>query len=296
MSTPAAGQPVRSLYPHVVLRRLPADAPAKIACLTVDFECDYGARTGQFRLARHEDELQALRSFLRRERIPLSLFVVTEMLDKWSAAAPLARLLGDDWHSHSHTHRPACPDLKAEIAASREGFRRHFGRGPAGYRAPMGLLRPEHVPLLAEAGFSFSASIFPSLRPGTYNHLGQSLLPLRYENGLIELPFGVVRGLRVPVAISYFKLLGPGPGRWLLKLLGVPRVLVVNFHLHDVVVDEESLAQLTGGVRAVYGIRKHGGRAVLEALVRHLRAEGYTFLTMTELYDLCANATGDAGA
>ncbi|HEY3358557.1 MAG TPA: hypothetical protein VGQ83_35240 [Polyangia bacterium] len=288
-------QPVRRLFPHGVLRRLPAGAPDKIACVTLDFECDYGARTGQFRLLRREDELHALRGFFERERIPLSLFLVTEVLDRWPEAAPLARVLGDDWHSHSHTHQVAAPDLAAEVAATVECFGRHFGRSPAGYRAPMGLLRPEHVGLLGEAGFAFSSSIFPTFRPGAYNHLRQPAMPLKYENGLLELPFGVLRGLRVPVAVSYFKLLGPGLGRALLRLLGVPPVVVVNFHLHDVVIDEESLAQLPRGVRAVYDLRKHSGLAVLTALTRHLRAEGYTFLTMTDLGAVCAEAAYSTG-
>jgi peptidoglycan/xylan/chitin deacetylase (PgdA/CDA1 family) len=280
---------VSRLFPYTVLR-LPADAPAKIACVTLDLEYDYGARTGQFRMLRHRDALEALRAFFVCERIPLSLFVVTDVLDRWPAAASLARFLGDDWHSHSHTHRAICPDAAAEIAASVAGFRRHFGRSPAGYRAPMGRLQPEHVPLLAEAGFSFSASVFPSWRPGVYNHLLGPTAPMRYDNGLVELPFGVVRGLRLPVAVSYFKLLGPGPGLALLAALGAPRVLVVNFHLHDVVLDEESLGQLPVGVRAAYGLRKHGGLAVLRALTRHLRVAGYRFLTMPELSALCARA------
>jgi hypothetical protein len=287
---------VRRLYPHVVLDRLPADAPPRIACVTLDFECDYGSRTGQLRLARHEWELQEVRAFFRRERIPLSLFVVTDVLDRWPEAAPLARALGDDWHSHSHTHDVAGPDAAAEIAAAVAGFERHFGRRPVGYRAPQGRLRPEDVPLLKAAGFGFSASVFPSFRPGVFNHLGQPLLPLRYDNGLVELPFGVLPWLRVPVAVSYFKLIGAALGPLLLGLLGAPRVLVVNFHLHDVVVDEESLAQLSPAVRAVYHVRKRGGLGVLAALTRHLRASGYTFLTMTELHGLCARAGGGVGA
>ena len=283
----------RGLYPHVVLRRLPADAPRKIACVTLDFECDYGSRTGQFRVARHQQELEALRTFFKRERIPLSLFVVTEVLDRWPEAVPLSRGLGDDWHSHSHTHR--VPATAAELTASVAGFKRHFGRPPAGFRAPQGRLRPEDVPLLAAAGFSFSASIVPSFRPGVYNHLRQPVLPLRYANGLIELPFGVLHGLRLPVAVSYFKLLGATLGPALLRLPGVPDVLILNFHLHDVVVDEESLAQLAPGVRAVYQVRKHDGLVVLAALAQRLREMGYAFLTMTELAELCARAPGETG-
>jgi hypothetical protein len=282
---------VRELFPHAVLRQLPPDAPAKIACVTLDLEHDYGVRTGQLRVARHERELEALRVFLRHERIPLSLFVVTELLDRWPEAAPLARMLGDELHSHSHTHALVDADVAGEIRATLAAFERHFGRRPAGYRAPQGRLRPEDVPLLARAGFGFSASIVPSVRPGVYDHLRTPPLPLRYENGLVELPFGVLRGLRVPLAVSYFKVLGPWLGPRLLGALGAPPVVIVNCHLHDVIVDEESLAQLTAPVRAVYQLRKHEGLAVLAGLTRRLRDDGYAFLAMSDLRELCGRAT-----
>ena len=279
---------IRELYPHRSLRSLPPGAPNKIACFTLDFELDYGVRTGEFNILDHEEEIQELKRSLREEKIPLSLFVVTDILDRYPKSLAAARFLGEDWHSHSHTHGSGGFDAAAEFAQTSKSFRRHFGRAALGYRAPQGLLRPAEVPLLAAEGFGFSSSIFPSMRPGMYDHRRQPLTPMRYENGLLELPLGVIRRLRYTLSASYLKLLGAPLSRIGMKAFGVPEILVIDSHLHDLIVDSWSFAKLPLPLRAIYGIRKHQGRAGLVELARYLRAAGYTFLTMTDLFEICA--------
>jgi hypothetical protein len=279
---------ISRLFPYQTLERLPAGAPAKIACFTLDLELDYGVRTGKFNIPTHDDELQDFQRSLRREGIPLSLFVVTSLLDRFPESLRIARLLGSDWHSHSHTHALERFDAEAELAESARTFQNHFGRPPLGYRAPQGLLRPEDVPRLAQAGFKFSSSIFPSYRPGKYNHLLRPLAPLLYENGVLELPLGTLPGLRYTISASYLKLLGSALSRLLFRTFGIPDILVIDSHLHDFIVDPRSYAKLSCGVRTAYAIRKHRGLDCLVALARHLRAQGYAFLTMTELFELCA--------
>jgi peptidoglycan/xylan/chitin deacetylase (PgdA/CDA1 family) len=281
---------IRDLHPHEVLPALPAGGPPAVACVTLDFEADYGARTGDFEALTRTAELEGLRALFVAERVPLTLFVVTGLLDRFAAAGPTALALGDDWHAHSHTHAVDDESLAAGIPAAAARFARWRGRPPLGYRAPMGLLRPEDVPRLRAAGYRFSASVFPSLRPGRFDHRRAPTTPLRYANGLVELPFGVVRGLRLPVSVSYAKLLGPGLLRGVLRAFGLPPVVVVNLHLHDVLDLPASRARLPRALEAVYRLNRGGGLAALRALLAHLRGQGYTFSTMTDLYELCAGA------
>jgi hypothetical protein len=114
---------------------------------------------------------------------------------------------------------------------------------------------------------------------------------MRYDNGLFELPLAAIPGLRVPLCASYLKLLGSSLSRLCFGAFGLPDILVMGSHLHDLITEPRSLAQLPRPIRAVYGIRRDQGLDGILTLGRHLRAEGYSFLTMTELCELCARGS-----
>jgi peptidoglycan/xylan/chitin deacetylase (PgdA/CDA1 family) len=260
--------------------------PEKLACITLDFEQDYGWRVQQFNILKdNRREIEALGDLFRRLEIPLSLFITTHLLLDYPQTFDVIHHLGQDFHTHSHTHNMDAFDSRAEIAAMTATFQQIFGRLPLGYRAPLGVLRDGEVDLLAEYGLRFSSSVFPSLRPGQFNHLGMPAVPFMYENGIVELPLATVPRLRLIVALSYLKLLGWGMSRNLYRTFGLPQVLIFDSHLHDFIHNPTSFAKLPPQFRWAWGRNRGQGMAIFRDFIDMLRDQGYRFITMTELYE-----------
>ena len=269
----------------------------KLACLTIDFETDYGARLGKtFNILSEEQQLASLSALYRELEVPVSAFIRTDLLLDHPSALPLVKELANDFHSHSHTHDTANFDSAYELRTSQETFEKAFGRPALGYRAPLGMLHRGDVSLLVEHGFRFSSSVFPVLFPGRYNHRTKPLAPFVWKNGLVELPLAAVRGVRLTVALSFLKLFGLSLNRLLFKTFGLPDVVVLNSHLHDYVVSEPSFRALPPRLRLAWGINKHRGMRYCAEAVRLLRRRGYEFITMTELYEHVQSVRTAGGA
>ena len=112
----------------------------KIACITLDFEKDYGDRIGEFNILSNK-EITELAQFLQELQIPLSLFITTNVLEKYPSSFEVAKSIGKDFHSHSHTHNTKNPDSVFEIEKSKKVFSKYFNTNPLGYRAPQGVLK-----------------------------------------------------------------------------------------------------------------------------------------------------------
>lgn len=258
--------------------------PCKVACITLDYETDYGDRIGEFNILRHHRaEIDRLAELFAELEVPVSAFVRTDLLVDDPEALAAVRGIATDFHCHSHTHATRDFDSPREIARTAETFRGCFGAAPLGYRAPQGVLHEGDLDLLAEHGFEFSSSVFPSYRPGKFNHLSMPTVPFLYENDLLELPLAVVPGIRYTISLSYLKLLGLTANRMLHAAFGLPEMLIFDSHLHDFVVCEESLRQLPLRVRLPWSINKGAGVRYFEAFVGDLRRRGYEFWSITEL-------------
>jgi peptidoglycan/xylan/chitin deacetylase (PgdA/CDA1 family) len=269
----------------VGFRTLPA-LGEKLACVTIDFETDYGDRVGGAFNILHgcRPQIHELASLYAELRVPVSAFVRTDLLTTHPACLDVLPALACDLHCHSHTHNTRSFDSPYEISATADAFRAAFGRDPVGYRAPQGVLHPGDVDLLNEQGFKFSSSVFPSYRPGKFNNLSMPNAPFVYDNGLVELPFAVVPSVRYTISLSYLKLLGYGANRLLYSTFGLPEVLVFDSHLHDYILSEESFRQLPKKLRLAWGINRHNGPAYFKRFVTMLKTRGYRFITMTDLY------------
>jgi peptidoglycan/xylan/chitin deacetylase (PgdA/CDA1 family) len=261
------------------------DPDQKLACITLDFETDYGDRIGAFNIIDDRRALEGLSALFAELDVPVSAFIRTDLLLDYPRSGEVVRMVADDYHCHSHTHRSTGFDSRYEIAQTAAAFEECFGYRPSGYRAPYGRLYPGDIDLLKAHGFKFSASVFPSFRPGKFNHLSLPITPFAYDNGIVELPFAVVPGLRYIVSLSYLKLLGMSASRVLFSLFGLPDIVVFDSHLHDFIVNETSFRMLPPGPRLAWGRNKHAGNDYLRAFVGILRERGYRFITMTGLYE-----------
>ena len=274
-------------------RLLPLDR--KVACVTLDYETDYGDRIGAFNILRHHrEEIDRLAERFAELEVPVSAFIRTDLLDEEPGALGAVRSFATDFHCHSHTHATHGFDSEREIATTAETFERRFGAAPRGYRAPQGVLNEGDLDLLLEHGFEFSSSVFPSYRPGKFNHLSMPTVPFLYENDLLELPLAVVPGIRYTISLSYLKLIGLGASRLLFSTFGLPELLVFDSHLHDFIVCEESLARLPAKVRIPWSVNKGAGVRYFERFVDLLRRRGYELLSISELAEL-VRATHDLG-
>ncbi len=256
----------------------------KQLCLTLDLENDwYFEEPGYDHLTlAHLDEFIRL---IRRIDVPLSVFVVGKTLERYPEAIDrLATELDCEFHLHSYRHETDdSHDFRTELRLGKEAFADHFGRDPVGYRAPYGDIDPAHFPVLAEEGFVFDSSVFPSYRPGVYNNLTVSVEPYVPEglSGPLEIPIGVFRGLRIPISQNYLKLFGTPLVR-LLSVAPLPNTLVYNVHLQDIY-RTDSHDRLSGVKKHIINRNLSNSETVLEKGVTRLRSNGYEPTTMTAI-------------
>lgn len=255
------------------------------AYLTLDFECDYGTAlaANYYNAVRQSSQLAEL---LEAHDVPMSCFLQTEILDTCPESVDpfLTADVSIDFHAHSHTH-PArgTADVEHEVAESVGRVRREFGTDPIGFRFPDGAAKPRDYKVLTEHNVTFSSSMFPSWRPGRFNHLTSSPTPHEVpDSGVVELPFTVYSDyLRVPVSLSYLKLFGTAYER--LVMANPPDVIVFDLHMHDLVVPP-TYSELSIPYQAVYARRKYEGMEILDRFIQQLRERGYTFGQMADLY------------
>lgn len=217
--------------------------------------------------------------------VPLSVFVVGETLERHPEAIDrLDSELEAEFHLHSYRHEPTSNTFREELRLGKDAFRNHFGRDPIGYREPYGGIDPGQFPVLADEGFEFDSSVFPSYRPGVYNNLDTPLEPYVPEGvpELLEIPLGVIRGVRIPLSQNYLKLFG----RPLLELLSVaplPNTLVYNVHLQDLY-RTESHGKLPGVKRRIMSRNLDRSVEILEESVERIRSNGYEPTKVTDIY------------
>ncbi len=186
------------------------DTDKRLACITLDIERDYGDRTGELNILEKEQGLHDLSElFNKKMAIPVSAFIVTELLINHPKSFEIIKLLAKDYHSHSHTHDTKLFDAKKELNTSSRIFEEYFGHKPIGYRAPLGIISETDIRILKKCGYKFSSSVFPTFRPGVFNNLSSPRYPHAYPNGILELPLSVLPGIRVILSMSYLKFRTP---------------------------------------------------------------------------------------
>jgi len=258
----------------------------KIACITLDFEPDYGDRTGEFNIIENQGELFELKALFDDLRIPITAFITTSTLSRYERSFDLVKRLASDFHCHSHTHKTKTPDRFREISDSASTFKRFFGYQPLGYRAPLGVLYENDTDIMRDCGFKFSTSVFPFYYPGKFCNLSVPATPFMYANGIIELPFATIPWVRYPISLSYLKFLGLTSHKLLSGIFGLPNVVVFDSHLHDYIISEKSFKKLSRRLRLAWRINGSSGKRYLKEFVECLRRKRYRFMTMTELYNL----------
>jgi peptidoglycan/xylan/chitin deacetylase (PgdA/CDA1 family) len=254
--------------------------------LTLDFECDFGTALPENRYEA-VTEVERLVSLLEEYEIPLTCFVQTALFEERPDAVEPLREADTtvSFHPHSHTHKPRNETSVAwELEESTTRFEDFFGEAPVGYRFPNGNVRAEDYRLLANFGYKFDASVFPSWRPGKFNNTGAATTPT-YRSGddLFEIPFTIYSDrLRIPTALSYCQVLGR-PYWWVLSRWP-PSVVVLNIHMHDLVTPS-TIQELPARYRVLYS-RNVDGLSLLEKLIGTFQHRGYAFETLDVVHEM----------
>jgi len=267
----------------------------KIVCLTADIECDFGELLD-------EPEYEGIKhiplfvDYFKEKQIPLTCFIQGSLLETHRNFIDLLTELDTEFHLHSFSHpSPDKCNIEYEIKAGKEAYQNYFGHQPKGYRAPLGVIREDDYDVLLREGFQFDSSIFPSFRPGAFNNNRAPVVPFRIgSQGIMEFPFTVLsRWLRVPLSISYIKLLG-WPYELLIKKLKLPDIIIIGFHLHDLydLKSKNLLANNNSSLlykiiyNKIYIQNKANGLELLDELILLLQRRNYLFFKLTEVYDL----------
>lgn len=264
-------------------RKAAVRSDEKQVALTLDLENDwYFDESGYDHLTfAYIDDFIDL---IERLSVPLSVFVVGKTLERYPEVIDrLDSNLDVEFHLHSYRHEPTSNPFRAELRRGKDAYSNHFGRDPVGYREPYGNVEPEQFPVLAEEGFAFDSSIFPSYRPGVYSNLDSPLEPYFLEEApeLLEIPLGVFRGLRIPLSQNYLKLFG-SPLVRLLSSAPLSNTLVYNVHLQDLY-RTASHGKLSGMKRRLMLRNLDDSVEILAEGLGRLRARGYEPTTMTAI-------------
>ena len=262
------------------------DTKPRRFAMTLDLESDFsGALHNEYALLRQPERVEALLERLRGRGVPLSAFVVGELLEKFPELIELFVRYGTEFHCHSYGHDPADTDSGAEIEKAREAYVRYFGKPPLGYRAPDGRISRDGITQLAAHGFKFDASVFPSYYPNPFKYLFRRSRPHFYGNTrVVEIPNTPISPLRIMLSLSYIKLLGIRPYLRLLRWSRLPETAVFGSHLHDFFTDSDALSRMPRFWRMVYGRNRDLGLVFLDEILDFFQGEGYSFVTMSEVY------------
>jgi len=266
----------------------------KLVCLTLDLEQDYGDLLDEPSYEGLE-HIPELRSFFKEKDIPLTCFVQGSLFETHPTCIETLSTLDVEFELHSYSHPgPEEMDTELEIEKGKQAYQRFFGKDPMGYRAPLGVLNEKNYEILAANGFKFDSSIFPSLRPGTFNNLRKPTKPYFLNNlKLVEFPLTVFTPIiRIPISLSYVKLLGK-PYFYLLQSSNLPNLIIFSFHLHDLYtltsssnIPFKKFHPLYRPIfRRIYTRRSDSGMGLLENLITLFSTKGYRFLKLIDIYD-----------
>jgi hypothetical protein len=257
----------------------------KIICYTLDLEHDYAglSPTEEYETFSHPESLDRFVEIIRHHELKITVFATGRVLEQRRDIVEFFRENGAEIELHGYQHVMYRPDCALEVETGVGAYQKYFGRGPAGYRSPGGVMTPVLMEALAKQGVQYDSSLIPSFRWRVYKNLKSPIKPFRDPStSLLELPIGVVPKVRIPIAASYIRLFGLSSYRLLFALFGTPAPLVYLFHLVDLI-PTEMRKELPMFWRMIYAKGRKKGFEVFEATVIHFRKLGYRSEFMSDL-------------
>jgi peptidoglycan/xylan/chitin deacetylase (PgdA/CDA1 family) len=261
--------------------------------------------------------LPRLADWAQAQGLVLTLFAIGADLARTENAAQLRALagLGHELANHTLDHRYELTrlsrtEMERQVQSGIQVLEGATGQRPTGFRAPGYTVSDELFELLRQSDVAYDSSVFPC--PAYYAAKALALASMRLRSlrsqarlaslavlraparpyrvgrpywqkgeGMLELPIGVTRRLRLPYIGTALTLLGPDRARWLTRgVIGEP---VVNLELHGI--DALDASDGLGPLRPhQLDLRVPVERklACLTAALEALRAAGYSFVRLDE--------------
>jgi hypothetical protein len=264
----------------------------KDVCFTIDVEPDFG---GLLKKDYYygKDDLDKLESIVKKNNIKLTAFVTGKTLEDNPDILSSLDSMKAEIECHSYSHRIGHESKVDDIERGIKTYENLMGHLPSGYRAPQGIITKKEALLLESKNIKFDSSIFPSFFPGRYNHLRFPNRPFRIQrSNLLEIPFSVIPKIKIPFGLSYVQLLGFRSFSLLLKIFGMPPLIVFDFHTYELG-KMLSYNQLPFSAKVGYfkAQRMYTDPAkVFEKFVRYLSKEEYESKYMLDVYEESKNA------
>lgn len=262
----------------------------KLACITLDTEFDLNSDECDIELFRDNEKLGLFKEDIDKHDVKINAFLATKILQCNPALIDNAiSQLPIKFELHSHNHNQDDPDSEKEIDEAMEWYFKYFGQSAKGYRAPNGLISNEGLLRLARRGFTYDASIFPAYRFDEYgyNNMHLPIEPYIYRTpykNLIELPFGAIPGARIIFCLSYVKLLGLNAFKGLIRLFGLPDVLLINSHPYDYFI-KNHLGNVSGWKRWAHARNADNGIKLFDEVLGKITQMGYRFAYINEILE-----------
>jgi len=256
--------------------------------------------------------------FAAASKLPLTLFAIGDDLARDGSARALRDAVkrgnGVGNHTQSHLYdltRRDSAEVAKEVELGADAIEKATGVRPRGFRAPGYTITDAVFTVLRGLGVGYDSSVFPcptymaakDAAIAAYSVLGRPSRSIvdtpavltaptrpyrvgrpywKRGDGMLELPIQVTRTLRLPYIGTFLMIRGVTGARFLTKVvLGEP---LVNLELHGIDVldrDDADLSSLADHQRDLR-VTKQTKLDVLEAVVKMLRDDGYSFVTLDE--------------
>ena len=254
----------------------------------MDIEADFTSKPCSERYYGLFDEpgqFERFQGLCKKFSVKLSSFVVGDVLRDRPDYIMALQETGGEFGSHSLTHDLTSQTSEKEVKGGIEHFANHFGYLPLGYRSPRGKYDEELLKMLEREEVKYDSSVIPSVRPGVYSNLEKPTAPFRWkELSLIEIPISVTSGLRVPMALSYIKVLGHRFFNILGKRTTDSDPLIFLLHPMDLVYSDAAFAKLSAPWAAAYSRNRSRSWQLFELFLQGLTDSGYEFVQMSEIF------------
>jgi len=270
---------------------------SKLACITLDMEPDHGDPDRHIRLLENPEFYERYIAIVNRYGLKVTMFTVTSLFESFGEKfIELGRRIPLELAPHSDRHDPYDACSPKEITAAGNAFRKFTGTDPIGYRAPIGRINREGLSHLMDAGYRYDASLYASLRPGEFGYFNLHMpnIPFKVTRGahsLVEFPFTSISKIRIVFGLSYVKLFGWRAYSALLKIFGLPDMVVALSHPYDFYT-HLVVNGLSGLEKYALGRNASRGFDYFEKMIVELKRRGYDFIFMSELYDRVESQPG----
>ena len=262
------------------------------AAITIDIEPDFGAifREG---LKRIPDLLRAAAKL----GVPVTAFIEGKLLEEDAGTVEALLEAGVDLQLHCYDHLKGGDDL-ADLKRGVNAYEHLAGKRPEGYRANTFRLSEPLYRALRIEGFAWDSSILPGFALGGNRSAARRGDYCVLDGGVVEFPVATWGPLPLPLIQSYRKIIKSPAERLLRKVCPLPRLLVYDMHMTDLVwtgtLSRTPMPPLLkAGHYLMWGWRRGDYFDDLTRFVRFLQVKGYRFISLSQLYSEVAGKVVD---